>query len=280
MTKISVLMPIYKTPENYLREAVESILNQTYKDFEFLILDDCPSDDRESIIKSYSDKRVKYFKNSRNLGISASRNKLIDIAAGEYLAVMDHDDVSLPERFAKEVDFMDKHSETGVVGTWYRVMSKNKDKKKFIVNSQIEKDLMYNCAIVHPSAMIRKSVLDGNNIRYEEQFSPAEDYALWCRLIGRTKFANIPEVLFCYRDHENNTSHLQAERMIKARDMIREFVRDAHPDIFAACSDRISFCGIPFAVRKLKGFKYSTTWFGLFKTVKKAVILTEERLDA
>ena len=84
-------MPVYKTNEAHLREAIESILNQTFTDFEFLILDDCPDDDREAIVKSYKDKRIKYSKNDKNLGITPSRNKLIEMSQGEYLAVFDHD---------------------------------------------------------------------------------------------------------------------------------------------------------------------------------------------
>ena len=114
MPKVSVLMPIYKTNEVYLRAAIESILSQTFTDFEFLILDDCPDESREKIIASYSDERIKYTKNSCNLGISASRNKLIDMAQGEYLAVFDHDDISLPERFAKEVAYLDANPQCGV----------------------------------------------------------------------------------------------------------------------------------------------------------------------
>ena len=93
MPKISVLMPVYKTPEAYLKAAIESILAQTFGDFEFLILDDCPQDDRQKIVESYGDKRIKYIKNPQNMGISAARNKLIDLAKGEYLAVFDHDDI-------------------------------------------------------------------------------------------------------------------------------------------------------------------------------------------
>ena len=103
MVKVSVLMPVYKTPEKYLRAAIESILQQTFTDFEFLILDDYPLDNRQKIVASYADKRIKYFENSQNMGISASRNKLIDMAKGEYLAVFDHDDISLPQRLEKEV---------------------------------------------------------------------------------------------------------------------------------------------------------------------------------
>ena len=106
MLKVSVLMPVYKTPEKYLREAIESILAQTFTDFEFLILDDCPTDKTcEAIINSYSDSRIKYQKNPENLGISGTRNKLLSMAKGEYIAVMDHDDISMPDRFENRFVF-------------------------------------------------------------------------------------------------------------------------------------------------------------------------------
>ena len=91
--KVSVLMPIYRTDERFLREAIVSVLAQTFGDFELLLLDDCPDDDRESVVKSYKDARIFYVRNDRNLGIAASRNRLLDLAKGEYLAVFDHDDI-------------------------------------------------------------------------------------------------------------------------------------------------------------------------------------------
>ena len=107
MPKVSVLMAVYNTKEQYLREAIESVLAQTFKDFEFILLDDASSDiNVKKTIESYSDKRIKYLCNEVNLGIADTRNKLIDLANGEYLAVMDHDDVSLPMRLQKEVDYL------------------------------------------------------------------------------------------------------------------------------------------------------------------------------
>lgn len=88
MVRVSVLMPVYRTNEEYLREAISSILAQTYSDFEFLILDDCPEDDRELIVKSYKDRRIKYLRNKTNMGISESRNKLVDMARGEYVVIL------------------------------------------------------------------------------------------------------------------------------------------------------------------------------------------------
>lgn len=232
MVKVSVLMPVYKTKEEYLREAIESILNQTFTDFEFLILDDCPDDDRESIVKSYDDKRIRYVKNEKNLGITPSRNKLIDLAKGEYLAVFDHDDISLPERFAKQVEYLDNHPEVGVVSSLVKNMSRGKVQRKPIDNDDIKIGLVRNCVVSHSAAMIRKSVLIDNNIRYEEKFSPAEDYALWCRLLPFTEFHNLDEVLFWYRDHENNTSHLQEDKMTDATVAIQSFIKFNYPELY------------------------------------------------
>jgi len=108
MPRVSVLMPVYNTKPEHLREAIDSILSQTFTDFEFLILNDCsPNADVEEVVKSYDDPRIVYTVNERNLGISGARNRLLDMARGEYLAVMDHDDISLPERFEKQVAFLD-----------------------------------------------------------------------------------------------------------------------------------------------------------------------------
>ena len=232
MVKVSVLMPVYKTNEVFLREAIDSVLNQTFSDFEFLILDDCPDDDRESVVKSYNDARIKYFKNEKNLGITPSRNKLIEMAKGEYLAVFDHDDVCLPERFAKQVEYLDNHSEVGVVGCVVKLMPNGKLSRNPVYSDDIKRSLMTVCAITHPAAMVRKSVLDVNNIRYEEKFSPSEDYALWCRLMPYTEFHNLEDVLFLYRDHENNTSHNQKQKMTNASIAIRSFVQAENPAIY------------------------------------------------
>ena len=253
MPKVSVLMPVYKTKEAYLREAIESILNQSFTDFEFLILDDCPEDNRENIVKSYHDARIKYSKNEHNLGITPSRNKLIGMAKGEYLAVFDHDDISLPERLEKEVAYLDAHPEVGVVSCKIKNMMRGTYSECLENDHEIKLALMSVCAISHSAAMIRKSVLTKNNVRYEEEYSPAEDYALWARLLGVTKFHNLPEVLFHYRDHENNTTHHQAEKMKNAGFAVWSFVRAANPALYeefllkAKQTTRINLFGIiPF----------------------------------
>ena len=240
MVKISACLPVYKTEEKYLRECIESILEQTFQDFELLILDDCPEHPVKSIVESYHDKRIKYMQNPENLGISKTRNKLIEMAEGEYLAVVDHDDVSLPERFAKEAAYLDEHPETGVVSCFYKEIIDQKIHCYPVDNLQICQELLFSSCVVHPAAMIRKSVLLKNNLQYEEMYSPSEDYALWCRLIGKTEFHNIPEVLFLYRNHQNNTSHLQKDKMATATMAIYAFVRRDNADLWEAVQSRLT----------------------------------------
>ncbi len=237
MVKVSALLCTYNTPEPYLREAIESVLTQTFPDFELIVLDDGSTTvDVERVVKSYSDDRIRFYKNEENLGISETRNKLVDLANGEYLAVIDHDDVSLPRRFEKQVAYLDANPDTGVVGGQAEFIPAGKVKKRPVDNESIKILLMRQCAIFHPSCMIRKSVLEKTGVRYEKRFFPAEDYALFCRLIRHTDFYNIPDVLLLYRKHKKNTSALQRAKMNKATVAIQVFARKENPDL-AAVSD-------------------------------------------
>ncbi|HAH70341.1 MAG TPA: glycosyl transferase [Succinivibrionaceae bacterium] len=230
--KVSVLMPVYKTDKTYLKEAIESILNQTFKNFELIIIDDCPSDPREDVVLSYKDNRIIYIKNYKNLGISATRNKLISLAKGEYLAIFDHDDISFPERLEKEFKFLDSHPDVGVVGAWREDIPSHKIVKVPEFDHEIKKILMEHFGIIHTVSMIRRSVLIENHIGYEEEFSPAEDYALWLKLINTTKFYNIQEVLLKYRFHENNTTFSQIDKMTKATQALQAIYRRKYPELW------------------------------------------------
>lgn len=125
--KVSVMTSIYNTNPKHLRECIESILNQTFKDFEFIILSDSPDNTAlDEIVKSYSDPRIKFFKNAKNEGISVTRNRMLELANGEYWAVFDHDDISLPERLQKEVEYLDANPSVGVIGTFVQYFNDTK----------------------------------------------------------------------------------------------------------------------------------------------------------
>jgi len=233
MPRVSVLTPIYNTKPQYLRECIESILNQTFKDFEFLILNDSPDNKEiEKIVKDYAskDKRIKYYKNDKNMGIAKSRNKLLDLASGEYIAVFDHDDISLPERLEKQVKYLDENLSIGVVSGWVQYFGDVKGIFKTPEHdAEIKICLTDNCYIIHTASMIRKSVLDENNIKYEEYYTPSEDYRLWTRLMAVTYFYNMQEVLVKYRCSKSNTTNRQKIKMDKMAEEIAFESRNKYP---------------------------------------------------
>lgn len=254
--RVSVLTPIYNTNPANLREMIESILGQTYTDFEFLILNDSPNNSEiENIVLEYAaqDSRVKYYKNEKNLGITPSRNKLVDMARGEYLAVFDHDDISLPERLEKEVACLDTNPNIGVVSGWLQYFGDDNGVWKtpeYDVDIRIM--LCGSCYVAHTAAMIRKSVLVDNNIAYEEFFTPAEDYRLWTRLMDVTYFYNIQEVLVKYRWNGENTSNNFADKTELAMRNISSRICDKYPALYDEYKKvipntmfRLRCCGIP-----------------------------------
>lgn len=195
-------MPVYNG-EKYLRDAIDSILFQTFEDFEFIIVNDGSKDKTEEIILSYIDPRIVYIKNSENLQISKSLNKGISIAQGKYIARMDADDISLPERFERQYYFMESNPHIGLCGTWLETFGKISEVWKMPTShDEIAITLLFNSCIMHPTVFLRKSILLSLSHIYDYRFDGAEDYELWTRLIFHTKFSNFPQILFQYRIHD------------------------------------------------------------------------------
>ncbi len=233
--RVSVLLPVYNTKEAFLREAIDSILAQTFTDFELLVVDDAsPDPNVRRVVRAYADSRIRYDVNPVNMGISGVRNRLLDMARGEYLAVMDHDDISLPQRFEKEVAYLDANPGVGVVSCFAEVVGGGKTSVWTfpVEDADIKAALIRICPLLHPASMIRRQVLRDSGLRYEADFSPAEDYALWCRLIPHTRFHNLPEVLFRYRLHETNTSIVQKEKMERAQLAVQCMVKAGNPALY------------------------------------------------
>lgn len=211
MTRVSVLLPIYKERTEWIRLAIESILFQTFSDFELIIIDDNPEDTRNKLlIQEYQlqDCRVVALLNDFNIGLQASLNKGVKIVRGEYVARMDADDVSIPTRFEKQVSFLDTHSDYGICGTNAIGIDKDGKKIRKIVLPSSDEALkswqLFFVPFIHPSTMIRANLLKEK--QYDEEVKTAEDADLWLRLKDKTKFYNIPEYLLYYRIHEQNTS--------------------------------------------------------------------------
>ena len=202
--KISVVMPVFNG-EQYLKESIESILCQTFTDFEFIIVDDQSTDSSWQIIQEYAakDSRIAAVKNNGIKGCWSARNLGWDLAKGKYLAIMDSDDISLPERLQKEFDFMEQNPDIDICGTWMKNFGKDTKTVSFPTSKQeIRDQLFFINSISQPTVIMRLSSVP--NIRYENTVT--EDYELWCREIDNLNFANIPEVLLLYRRHSAQTN--------------------------------------------------------------------------
>jgi len=238
--KVTVLMPVYNG-EKYLREAIESILNQTFTDFEFLIVNDGSTDKSEEIINSYKDSRIRLVNNEMNKGVVFSLNKGLDLAKGKYVVRMDNDDISLPKRLETQVEFMKKHPEIGVAGAWAKTIG-NKNKKYIKTYFNIEKikaNLLFGTSVIHPSVIIDKERINKYNLRYSENCRYAEDYDLWSRSIKYFSITNINKVLLLYRDHDSNLSKIVSKENIQTSVQIRKKQLKENLDIDPSNEDMI-----------------------------------------
>lgn len=215
--RVSVVIPTYNA-EAYVEEAARSILQQTFTDFELIMIDDGSTDSTWAILERLAaqDARIVLQRNSANLGISRTRNLGTDLARGEYIAIMDHDDISLRDRLEKQVAYLDGHPDVGVVGG----VTRNLDGAILgaprlgpMTPNLITWFLHFGVPVAHPASMIRRSVLLAVG-GYDPNFRIVNDYDLWFRISGQTGLANLPDVVLHYRRHSGNTTRLQKEAMM------------------------------------------------------------------
>jgi len=196
-----------------LDEAMKSILNQTFSDFEFLIIDDGSTDQSIDQIMLYDDPRIQLIKNKKNLGQSETLNKGLSLARGEYIARMDQDDISMPERLKKQFEFMENNSNIDVCGSWVQLMGKYDGIVELETDSErIKISLLTNQNLAHPAVMIRKNTLVKYDFNYNPTITIGNDYDLWVRMFEYCSFANIPDALIKYRMHDNQYSKIMWEQ--------------------------------------------------------------------
>lgn len=220
MPKISVIMSVYKEPVEWMKQAIDSILEQTFKDFEFIIVNDNPSREENShILNKYilKDNRIKLIINDTNIGLTKSLNKAIVEAKGDYIARMDADDISINNRFEIQSDFLDENPDIVVCGSNAETLDENgKIGGKIITyqnDEEIKAMMLFQSPIIHPVAMFRR-IIAGNTIRYDEHYTCAQDYALWASLLS-FKMANIPQILIQYRLSNNNITTLKRDAQLR-----------------------------------------------------------------
>lgn len=214
---VSVVLSVYNA-EKYIGEAIESILVQSYENFELIIINDGSTDKSLEIISAFNDNRILLI-NRENKGLIASLNEGISRAQGAYIARMDADDIAMTERLAVQVDFMHKHPDIGICGTALHVFGENTHEhvwKLPLEDKYIKAQLLFSSALAHPTVMMRKSLIDHYRLTYNPSFKHAEDYELWTRFSHYTKMANLPEVLLKYRVLEHSASRA-ADKEVQER---------------------------------------------------------------
>jgi glycosyltransferase involved in cell wall biosynthesis len=200
---VSVVLPVYNCPE-YVGEALDSILCQTYTDFEAILIDDGSTDSTPKILKQYTDPRIRLITQT-NRGLAATLNRGIELARGKYIARMDQDDMSRPERFAKQVAYLDAHPDCALLGTWAEIWQGHSRTERThrhpADNSTLKFEMLFNNPFVHSSVMLRKSALDRVGVYSTDRSrQPPEDYELWSRIAREYEVANLPEILQVYRE--------------------------------------------------------------------------------
>ena len=210
-------MPAYNA-QKYINEAIESILNQTFKDFEFIIIDDCSTDKTWEIMEDYAkkDSRIVIIKNEKNLKLAETLNKGIEISKGKYIARMDADDRSYPDRLYKQFSFMENNPEIGISGGSMNICDKNlniKSIRKYnLSDREIRKNIFKYSPFCHPLVIIKKEVFDKIG-KYDSKFNPAEDYELYFRMGEFYKFGNLDDILLSYRVVEKSMTTGSTKKM-------------------------------------------------------------------
>jgi glycosyltransferase involved in cell wall biosynthesis len=235
--KVTVIMPVFNGA-HYLSESLGSILAQTWEDFELLVLDDGSTDNSVEIVSRFRDDRIRLERNERNIGLTATLNRGLDLARGQYVARMDCDDVSRPNRLERQVGFLDDNRQVGIVSSWAEVVDEagsipirrvigqltglgNSPHSLSTTDPAIRFNLLFTNIVVHSSVMFRRDLLNQHNLRYSEAFKFAEDYEFWVRCSRAFQLALIPEILVNYRSRPDSVSNLNLQIQRETANRVR-----------------------------------------------------------
>ena len=210
--KVSIIMPVYNVAP-YLKEAIDSILSQTFTDYELIVLNDCSPDNSEEILNTYTDKRIIRYLGDKNVGLASILNIGIKMAKGEYIARMDSDDISLPKRIEVQVAFLESHPNVDLVSS---AMQRFGDSDLVMCHTTNYEDIKFNAIsyspVLHASSMWRKDRFINEGLFYRQEMVPSEDYDLWTRaLIKHMVLANISDILYKYRSHDSQVTNVNKD---------------------------------------------------------------------
>jgi glycosyltransferase involved in cell wall biosynthesis len=210
MPSVSLLLCVHNGAA-YLPACLNSIFTQSFPDFELIIIDDCSTDDSPAILEALTDPRVKIFRNPENVGLTKSLNRGLTLTTGQYIARIDADDTMHPTRLQQQVNFLENNPDYGIVGSFAQQMDANGTstsiQKMPVTNAEIQWFSLLSSPFLHPTVMLRKTMLDAHSLTYDTTFRTTQDYDLWARMLRVTKGYNIPLPLTHLRVHEGAISH-------------------------------------------------------------------------
>ena len=223
--KVSVVMPVYNG-ELFIKESVESILRQSFKDFELLVINDGSTDGSPRLIESFKDSRIRLINHRTNLGQAQSLNRGFAQSRGEYIAHLDCDDISLPERLESQVAFLDAHANVGICGTWVRTFGRFPPviRRYPATSKAIICYLPFANPLAHSSVMMRKESLCQYDLAYNPKCRYSEDFELWIRCVEHFEVCNIANVLVWIRVHSQQASRVYRNETKSSGDCIRSQV--------------------------------------------------------
>lgn len=243
---VTVFIPVYNS-ESYIKDCLDSICNQTYQNLEILLVDDGSTDSSAEIIRQYDDNRIRFIQNERNMGIPTTRNVGLKEARGEYIAIMDSDDIAEPMRIERQVQYLENNKDIDVVGSYYIQFGGCFDKKvkaRFTSPDDIKAMLLFYNPIANPSVTMRKSTLERYGLTYHLDFFVAQDYQLWSQIIKVGNISIMPEYLLRYRfGHENISKISNRDKLTKRKNLIDSI----HKDL-------ISYFNIPLNEHEIRAF--------------------------
>lgn len=279
---VSVIMCVYNTKEEYLIEAVNSILNQTHQNFELFIVDDCSTQNLFTN-EIFLDKRIVFLKTPVNSGAAVSRNLALDKAKGKYIAIMDSDDISLADRLSVQIDFMENNTDVVVCGTWFKhIGCKNNTVKRVIDDNDY-----YRCCLLfgnvptllNPSAMIRRDIIEKNHIRYDPFLRLAQDYGLWTVLSRYGRITILKKVLLLYRIHESQvTNHNYRSRQTLKYDTYIHLKQIEELGIVLTENEK-NMLSMDYYDKRVKPIPYYNFLRSLLEANLKASIYAQDKLE-
>ena len=229
MSRITVLMPAYNVGP-WIKEAIESVLRQTFTDFTLLVIDDCSTDNTAEVVHSFSDPRIRYEKNPHNLGLAENLNRGLELSDTEFCARMDGDDLAEPTWLETGVRILDSRPEVGICSFGFQFFGTKTSLVRFPeLNEDSKVQMFFGCTVIIP--VFRRSVMVDNGLRYRTEAFPAEDYDMWSRCYRITQVYNVQQTMFHYRMHQTQISTSKAEAQRQKANLVKLYMLDyLNPD--------------------------------------------------